>query len=125
MWSTTEETNSGSAEITVSQPPGGLINANIGTRATEGNDLRLEEESLLGSGQQNRRRPGCVAEQKPMFSCVVDSISSTENAITEAMSSYTNVDNDDTVHGVDSSSFLSVTNAERGEGDGSDSYRPV
>ena len=98
MWSTTEETNSGSAEITVSQPPGGLINANIGTRATEGNDLRLEEENLLGSGQQNRKRPGHVAQQKPIFSCVVDSISSTANAITEAMSSYTNVDNDDTVY---------------------------
>ena len=87
--------------------------------------MRLEEESLLGSGQQNRRRPGRVAEQKPMFLCVVDSISSTANAITEAMSSYTNVDNDDTVHGGDSPLFLSVTNAERGEGDGSGSYRPV
>merc|ERR1740124_164121 len=129
MWSSTaDETTSKSAEINATRPPAasGLIDANIGTRAGENNDLHLEEESLLGSRQRNGRsaRAGRVAEQKPMFSCVVDSISSTANAMTDAMTSYTAADTE-TVHGVDSSSFLSVTNATRGEGDGAGSYRAV
>merc|ERR1740124_2080998 len=97
MWSSTaDETTSKSAEINATQPPAasGLIDANIGTRAGENNDLHLEEESLLGSRQRNGRsaRAGRVAEQKPMFSCVVDSISSTANAMTDAMTSYTAAD---------------------------------
>jgi len=127
MWST-EDTNSGSAEITVTRPPGsssrsGLIDANIGTRADEGNDLHLEEESLIRGGRGNVRSAR-VAEQKPMFSCVVDSISSTANAMSGAMSSYT-ADSNETVHGVDSSSFLSVTNARREGVDGGGNYSAV
>jgi len=130
MWSTAEEPSS--AEITVTRPPGsrqpatrgGLIDATIGTRAGE-SDLHLEQESLLTGGtQENGRsaRAGRVAESKPMFSCVVDSISSTANAMSGAMASYTT--GEEEVHGVDSSSFLSVTNAQR-EGDGAASYRAV
>jgi len=135
MWSTTEEPSS--AEITVTRPPGsrqpttrgGLIDANIGTRAGESDahDLQLEQESLLTGGtQENGRsaRAGRVAESKPMFSCVVDSISSTANAMSGAMASYTTGEDEEEVHGVDSSSFLSVTNARR-EGDGAASYSAV
>jgi len=130
MWSTAEEPSS--AEITVTRPPGssrqrgGLIDANIGTRAGEGeeNDLQLEQESLIGSGSQSGARPpGRVAESKPMFSCVADSIYSTGNAMVDAMSSIATREEEE-VHGVDSSSFLSVTNAGR-EGDGAGSYRSV
>jgi len=133
IWSVTEEPSS--AEIRITRPPGsrqaggGLIDANIGTRAGEGDahDLQLEQENLItNGGRENGRsaRAGRVAESKPMFSCVADSIYSTANAVSGAMSSYTNGDENEEVHGVDSSSFLSVTNARR-DGDGAGSYRAV
>ena len=79
---------------------------------------------MIGSGSQSGARPpGRVAESKPMFSCVADSIYSTGNAMVDAMSLIATREEEE-VHGVDSSSFLSVTNAGR-EGDGAGSYRSV
>eukprot|EP00578_Thalassiosira_sp_NH16_P008442 CAMPEP_0181117256 /NCGR_PEP_ID=MMETSP1071-20121207/22412_1 /TAXON_ID=35127 /ORGANISM="Thalassiosira sp., Strain NH16" /LENGTH=802 /DNA_ID=CAMNT_0023201605 /DNA_START=173 /DNA_END=2581 /DNA_ORIENTATION=+ len=56
-----------------------------------------------------------VAESKPLFSCVMDSMSSAASAV------FTGGDDDENTHGVDSSSLL-VTNAGRGVGDGTGDY---
>eukprot|EP00581_Thalassiosira_minuscula_P018359 CAMPEP_0183723136 /NCGR_PEP_ID=MMETSP0737-20130205/14832_1 /TAXON_ID=385413 /ORGANISM="Thalassiosira miniscula, Strain CCMP1093" /LENGTH=761 /DNA_ID=CAMNT_0025953389 /DNA_START=205 /DNA_END=2490 /DNA_ORIENTATION=+ len=73
-----------------------------------------------GSGNENTANlpSGRVAESKPLFSCMMDSVSNAANAV---WSTGGEQDGEGNVHGVDSSSLL-ITNAGRGVGDGSGDY---
>lgn len=67
-----------------------------------------ERQSLTGSPA--RARQGArIAEQKPLFSCVVDSVNSTVGTFTGQLSQ----DTEGNVHGVDASSLLAVSNVGR------------
>lgn len=82
---------------------------------------RNEEETrgllspVVVDGNEEHHLPaGRVAEQRPLFSCVADSISSATAAVFHT-------GDDDNEHGVDASSLL-VTSAGRGVGDGEGDY---
>jgi len=71
---------------------------------------------VVDGNEEHHLPAGRVAEQRPLFSCVADSISSATAAVF-----HTGDDIDDNVHGVDASSLL-VTSAGRGVGDGEGDY---
>ncbi|KAL7467664.1 hypothetical protein ACHAXS_011268 [Conticribra weissflogii] len=71
-------------------------------------------------GNEANLPAGRVAEQKPLFSCIYDSVSTAASA---AFSTGVGEDDEGNVHGVDSSSLL-VTNARRGDGGGNYSQLP-
>mmetsp|Transcript_17528 Transcript_17528/g.36789 ORF Transcript_17528/g.36789 Transcript_17528/m.36789 type:complete len:702 (+) Transcript_17528:133-2238(+) len=71
-------------------------------------------------GNEANLPAGRVAEQKPLFSCIYDSVSTAASA---AFSTGAGEDGEGNVHGVDSSSLL-VTNARRGDGGGNYSQLP-
>ena len=117
----TEEThgNQRSAEINISRPPGSMTPSQ---RALHGSPNSYEREGLLGgsgggvaavgnTGPQAAR----VAESKPLFSCVVDSVASAATAAAAGATSMV-YGEDEEVNGVDTTSFLSVPKAgdERG-----------
>mmetsp|Transcript_5458 Transcript_5458/g.8977 ORF Transcript_5458/g.8977 Transcript_5458/m.8977 type:complete len:494 (-) Transcript_5458:66-1547(-) len=72
-----------------------------------------ERQSLTGGGTGSParapRQGARVAEQKPLFSCVVDSVNSTVGTLTGQLSQ----DAEGNVHGVDASSLLAVSNVGR------------
>ena len=70
---------------------------------------------VVDGNEEHHLPAGRVAEQRPLFSCVADSISSATAAV------FHTGDDDDNVHGVDASSLL-VTSAGRGVGDGEGDY---
>ena len=74
--------------------------------AAQTETVRFEEDDdlLLSRGR--------VAAQKPLFSCVADSITS---AATSLYTTTLPEDDEGNVHGVDSSSLLAVTNYRREE----------
>ena len=117
-----EEPQERSAEINVNRPPGGMTpsqrrlhHANVDG---DGNDLHLEREGLLGSSSGSPSRHSAhVAERQPLFSCVVDSISSTANAVGDSITSYAQGEEDE-VHGVDTTSFLAVGHVGRDNSSG-------
>lgn len=81
-----------------------------------------ETTGLLGpvvvDGNEANLPAARVAEQRPLFSCVMDSVSSATSAL---WSSTGEGDREGNVYGVDASSLL-VTNAGRGVGDGAGDY---
>eukprot|EP01082_Thalassiosira_pseudonana_P016044 g14164.t1 g14164 contig9:1306042-1306668(-) len=70
-------------------------------------------------GNEANLPAGRVAEQRPLFSCVMDSVS---NAASAVFSTGDAADEEGNVYGVDSSSLLAVTSAGRGVGDGAGDY---
>ncbi len=102
-----EEDQKHSGEISVSRPPGSMTpSQRMLHGAKTGHDY--EREGLLGSGGSNPRAAR-VAESKPLFSCVVDSVSQAASAAAAGVSSMAYGD-DEEVHGVDTTSFLAVPN---------------
>jgi hypothetical protein len=84
----------------------------------EGGDERLGLLSNEGGG--DGRPAARVAASQPLFSCVVDSISSTANAASNYIMGED--DDEDEVHGVDASSFLAVPNAGREKNESGANY---
>ena len=73
-----------------------------------------ERQSLTSGGARQGARQGArVAEQKPLFSCVVDSVNSTVGTLTGTSLGQ---DAEGNVHGVDASSLLAVSNVGRDSG---------
>jgi|EP00970_Alexandrium_tamarense_P001724 hypothetical protein len=70
-------------------------------------------------GNEANLPAGRVAEQRPLFSCVMDSVSNVASAV---FSTGDAADEEGNVYGVDSSSLLAVTSAGRGVGDGAGDY---
>mmetsp|Transcript_16015 Transcript_16015/g.19249 ORF Transcript_16015/g.19249 Transcript_16015/m.19249 type:complete len:535 (+) Transcript_16015:125-1729(+) len=86
----------------------------VGVSRPPGSPSRVREsEGLLGSGgggMQSAR----VAERQPLFSCVVDSVSSAATSMGNAIQSTTlSEDQEGNIHGIDASGLLSVTSAGR------------
>lgn len=72
-----------------------------------------EERQFLNTGAGAAR----VAEQKPLFSCIADSITTTASSLSTALNAQTlDQDGEGNVHGVDSSSLLVVSQAGRNSG---------
>lgn len=87
--------------------------------AVTGEEGGEEHMGLLGSEGGSGGRPSArVAQSQPLFSCVVDSISSSANAA----STYIMGEDDEEVNGVDTTSFLSVPNVGRDKNEGSGNY---
>ncbi|KAL9190330.1 hypothetical protein ACHAXT_007541 [Thalassiosira profunda] len=118
-------------DLGVSLPPGAPSTAQYpGERrgspvaASSGSPARHEEtRGLLApvvDGHEESLPAGRVAESKPLFSCLADSMSSAA----QALYSTGEGDGQGNVHGVDASSLL-VTNAGRGVGDGAGSYEQL
>jgi len=96
-----------SAEINVSRPPGSMTPSQRTLHSAVTGD-RYEREGLLGSGGGGRGGGEArVAESKPMFSCVVDSVSNAAYAAAAGVSSMA-YDDEEEVHGIDTTSFLAV-----------------
>jgi len=139
-----EQNKHRSAEIAVARPPTatasntslrlvhsaavGTERPSISATSTQDEDDN-EREGLLVSNAATRNMdhlPSArVAQSKPLFSCVADSVLSVTNAVSGALTTQ-NLDEDDegNVHGVDASSLL-VTTAGRSGGDGGGDYRSV
>ena len=103
------------------RPPGSMSSSQRGLHsAVTGEEGGEERLGLLGSegGGGGGRSPARVAQSKPLFSCVVDSISSSANAA----STYIMGDDDEEVNGVDTTSFLSVPNVGREKSEGGGNY---
>lgn len=100
--------------------PGSMSSSQRGLHsAVTGEDGGEERLGLLGSeGGGGGRSLARVAQSKPLFSCVVDSISSSANAA----STYIMGDDDEETNGVDTSSFLSVPNVGREKSEGGGNY---
>lgn len=106
-----------SAEINVSHPPG--FSMTPSQRALHGSLREDYERQALNSGTSaasSRARSsappaGRVAESKPLFSCVVDSVASAATAATSAATAaaaYAYGEDDEELNGVDTTSFLNV-----------------
>jgi len=87
--------NRRSAEINLSRPPGSMTPS---------------QRAMHGSGNGPNPRAAVVAESKPLFSCVVDSVTSAATAAAAGVSSMAYGDEEE-VNGVDTTSFLSVPKA--------------
>lgn len=117
-------------EMGVSLPPGsipergGLVQARTGEEETITFSNSFEEREGLLLNQNAGMERARVAEQKPLFSCVVDSVSTAASSMAGALTTTTlSEDDEGNVHGVDSSSLLAVTRAGRGEPD--TEYQPL
>lgn len=91
--------SNGSAEINVSRPPGS-------SRPTSS---QRALHSSSSNDYDSDPRAARVAESKPLFSCVVDSVSHAASAAAAGVSQMTYGD-DEEVHGIDTTSFLAVPN---------------
>ena len=122
-------------EIGVSLPPGsipersgGLVAARTGNEEetiTFSNSFE-EREGLLLNNENSGMPRARVAERQPLFSCVVDSVSTAASSVAGALTSTTlSEDSEGNVHGVDSSSLLAVTRASRGVGGEDQEYQPL
>ena len=96
--------NRASAEVSHDRGPG-LVSAQTGEENIRSTGSFGEQESLV-------RRPGGarVAEQKGMFACVADSITTAASSLTAVSLSE---DQEGNVHGVDSSSLLAMPQVSR------------
>ncbi len=101
------------AHMNVSRPPGSQRTLHSAVTGDEGS----ERIGLLGA--DGGRPAARVAESKPIFSCLVDSVSNTAAAAGTYMMGE---DDEEEVHGVDTSSFLAVPNAGRDKNEGGGSY---
>lgn len=101
-----EESGKRSAEINVSRPPGSMTPSQRmlhGVRTGHED----EREGLLGRSGNSSPGSARVAESKPLFSCVVDSVTSAAAAAAAGVSSMAYGD-DEEVNGIDTTSFLAV-----------------
>ena len=83
---------------------------------------REETQGLLRpvtDGNEANLPAGRVADHRPLFSCVMDSVS---NAASAVFSTGLGSNEEGNVHGVDASSLLTVTSAGRGGGDRAGDY---
>jgi hypothetical protein len=105
-------------EVGVSLPPGASKSG--GALRTARGDLQFidftssggdERDGLLGNEGGSRAR---VAERKPMFSCMVDSVANAGTYLGSALTAQTlSEDAEGNVHGVDASSLLSMSTVSR------------
>ena len=120
-----QEDGKRSAEINVSRPPGGMSpSQRVLHSAVTGEEGGQEHLGLLGAssdddyGNSGHGLPAArVAQSKPLFSCVVDSISNTATAASTYM-----MGEEEEVHGVDTTSFLTVPNVGRDKNEGGGNY---
>jgi hypothetical protein len=121
-------------DIGVARPPGsparqqGLVAARTGAETETisfSNSYEEREGLLLDHGGSGGGVPKArVAERQPLFSCVVDSVSSAASSLGSALTSTTlSEDQEGNVHGVDASSLLAVPNVSRG--DVTEEYQPL
>jgi len=87
----------------------------VGVSRPPGSPSRTQESvGLLGSGGGRGMQSARVAERQPLFSCVVDSVSSAAATMGSALQTTTlNEDQEGNIHGIDASGLLSVTSAGR------------
>jgi len=125
-------------ELGVTRPPGSHVgaasqypaqlrgnNSSVASAATNfASQYSTHNEETRGllvpvvvDGNEENLPPGRVAERQPLFSCLVNSVSSASAALFTTAET----DSEGNVHGVDGSSLL-VTNAGRGVGDTSGDY---
>lgn len=102
-------------DLGVSRPPGAGAGPQSG-EITFSSSYDGEDRSLL-----QRRGPGGarVAEAKPLFACVADSITTAASSLSTAMQTQTLTHDDEgNVHGVDGSSLLVMSQAGRNQNQG-------
>jgi hypothetical protein len=99
-------------DLGASRPPGaasaGLSSAQTGEINYSNSNDREDRPLMSHRGPDGAR----VAQAKPLFACVADSISTAANSIYTQTLSH---DDEGNVHGVDSSSLLAMSNAGRGD----------
>jgi len=133
--STTKPTNANASPAVAIQPLKSrqLYSASTGIGHID-DPTSLEQEGLLSVGRpvattkKGIGRPAArVAERQPLFSCLVDSVTSTANALGTVLTTNTiEDDKEGNVHGVDTSSLLMVPDVGRGgQGGRSDDGRVV
>jgi len=109
-----ETLNERSAEVKVSHPPGSSSSTRRAFHG--GTEEDSERLGLLGatsqSGSFDRGNPRAarVAESKPLFSCVVDSVSNAATTVGAGITSMAYGEDEEEVHGIDTTSFLAVPN---------------
>lgn len=115
---TNEHNEDNYAAVSTTAPPGAasvtnrtsLHNVNTGAISynDHAHDSNFEQERLLGDSSRNSSSfpTGRVAERKPLFSCVVDGISSTATALGTSLGA--TAEEDSNVHGIDTTSLLAV-----------------
>eukprot|EP00558_Chaetoceros_sp_UNC1202_P004639 CAMPEP_0197237172 /NCGR_PEP_ID=MMETSP1429-20130617/4086_1 /TAXON_ID=49237 /ORGANISM="Chaetoceros sp., Strain UNC1202" /LENGTH=515 /DNA_ID=CAMNT_0042696133 /DNA_START=29 /DNA_END=1576 /DNA_ORIENTATION=+ len=117
----TETDGKRSSEVAVSRPPGSLSSSQGMLHSATTGDEGTERVGLLNDADDYGPPAARVAEAKPLFSCVVDSISNTASAISTGI-----MGEEEEVHGVDTTSFLSVPNVGRDRGNNpSGSYHAI
>jgi hypothetical protein len=101
-------------DMGVSRPPGaGLQSAQTGTSLASGS-YDGEDRALLTRNNGGGVGAARVAESKPLFSCVADSITTAATSFTSALNTQSlTTDDEGNVHGVDGSSLLVVSQAGR------------
>lgn len=98
--------NKRSAEIQISRPPGSMSASQRALHGVStGESYDNDRQSLIGGGNPPAAR---VAESKPLFSCVVDSVSNAAAVAAAGVTSYTQGEEEEEVHGIDTTSFLAV-----------------
>merc|ERR1712232_1327328 len=102
-----EDSKPRSAEIVVGRKSHPRQRSAASIYGGDSEEITFERES--DGEQASLIRPGLVAENKPLFSCVVESVSTMLTGQTEVPQGK--------LHGVDTSSLLSVTNVGRNKGD--------
>lgn len=126
--------STGRGEMGVSLPPGSIPDRGSGLVAAQtGNETEtitfsnsFEEREGLLLNNDSRMPKARVAERQPLFSCVVDSVSTAASSMAGALTTTTlSEDEEGNVHGVDSSSLLAVTRAGRGVGESDQEYEPL
>jgi hypothetical protein len=112
-------------ELGVTRPPGTAARSSVAIHDRSAPSAGRNEETrgllspVVVDGDNEANLPAArVAEQRPLFSCVMDSVSSATSAL---WSSTGERDRDGNMYGVDASSLL-VTNAGRGVGEGAGDY---
>jgi len=101
----------------VSRPPGSASGSPTRLTAAQTETVtfsssRDEEDALMARG--SRMSPARIAEQKPLFNCVADSISTAATGFATALHTTTlSEDGEGNVHGVDASGLLAVPNIRR------------
>lgn len=104
-------------EVGVSLPPGvrdqgSLSSAHTDIQTIDFSGSNDERDGLLGNQISGSRAR--VAERKPMFSCVVDSVANAGTYLGSALTTQTiTEDGEGNVHGVDASSLLAVSTVSR------------
>lgn len=105
-------------EMGVARPPGAGVASSPPTARTGEETITFtpsyeERQGLIGNRSPQSSGGARVAEQKPLFSCVADSISMAATSVSTALAPTLQEDAEGNVHGVDASSLLAVTQVGR------------